>query len=402
MPTTPNMDLVLPVPTETPGPTWASELNSALDRVDLHDHTANLGVPVPTAGMNIDEDLSFNQYNATSVRSVRFVDPESSLGDPNDLACVYAAGGNLFFNDSSGVRIQLTAGGALNAASIGGIGGDYATSDASVYYQTIDDTFYFTSDTNVPATINMGSAIIREPVLNSNRITLKSPTSLGASYDITLPSAVPASSRVLSMSSTGALSAGATGIIVASDMGTSSVESAAIAPGAVTESKLQDQAVSTDKIANLAVTAAKIGSLAVTTAKIDNGAVTQGKLAAVPISTTSGSGTFSTTSATPVAVTNLNTNFTTTGRLVVMVLEAASAVTGAQLSATGAGGTIFLRRDSTVLGAFALGNSPMPPGGFTTSTVAAAGNYNYNVQAKSATGVETVSVTQVQLKVYEL
>ena len=241
MPITPNMDLILPDVSETPGPEWATELNTALTAIDSHDHTSGSGLQVPTAGININEALSMNTYDLTRIRSTRYENQAAALGDAGDVGCIYVAGGNMFFNDSSGVQIQLTAGGALNAASIGGIGGDYSTSSASVYYQSIDETFYFTSDTNTPATINMGSAIIREPSVTSpNAITIKSPTSLSASYDLTLPTALPASTRVLSMSAAGAVQPGVASAIVAADLGTSSV--------------------TTDKIAALAVTAAKIGA----------------------------------------------------------------------------------------------------------------------------------------------
>lgn len=259
MSTTPNMDLILPTVSETAGPDYATEVNTAFETVDSHDHTTDKGVQVPAAGINIDSDLTFNNFNATDFKSVRFRNQSVALGGATDVGCMYEAGGNLFYNDLTGTQIQLTAGGALNAASIGGIGGDYSTSTASVYYQSIDSTYYFTSNTNTPATVNIGSAIIREPAVSSNGITIKSAASLGASYDLTLPSATPASTRILSMTSSGTVAAGTAGTVVAADLANSSVTTA--------------------KIADLNVTAAKINTGAVQTAKLDDGAVTYAKIA---------------------------------------------------------------------------------------------------------------------------
>lgn len=39
MPKTPNMQLHLPVPGQTPAGEWGGKLNQALEQVDAHDHT---------------------------------------------------------------------------------------------------------------------------------------------------------------------------------------------------------------------------------------------------------------------------------------------------------------------------------------------------------------------------
>jgi hypothetical protein len=262
------MNLILPTPTETPGPTYATQNNTAFETVDSHDHTTGAGVQVPTAGINIDADLNFNAYNATVLRSSRFDNRGSALGESTDIGCTYVAGGNLFFNDISGTQIQLTAGGALNAASIGGVGGDYSTSSASVYYQLVDETFYFTSDTNTPATINMGSAIIREPAASAPGITIKSPAALGSGYDVTLPTALPASTRVLSMTSAGTLVPGSTGAIVTADLADLAVTTAKIADTAVTTAKIIDSSITNSKIADGTILNAKLSDGTITGQKV--------------------------------------------------------------------------------------------------------------------------------------
>lgn len=258
MSTTPNMDLILPTVSETPGPTYATEVNTAFETVDEHDHTTAKGVQVPTNGININNNLAFNNYHQTSVKSVRFYNQSSALGTASDIGCIYEAGGNLFYNDLTGTQIQLTAGGALNAASIGGIGGDYSTSTASVYYQSSDSTFYFTSNTNIPATVNVGSVLVREPSASTNAITIKSPTSLSASYNFTLPTALPASTRVLSITNAGVVAAGAASTIQTSEISDSAITTPKIANGNVTAAKMDTNSVATGAIIDSAVTVAKV------------------------------------------------------------------------------------------------------------------------------------------------
>ena len=63
--TTPNMNLVLPDVGVEVGPLWATEQDNAFAAVDAHDHTSTKGKKVPTAGLNINDDLTFNSNDAT-------------------------------------------------------------------------------------------------------------------------------------------------------------------------------------------------------------------------------------------------------------------------------------------------------------------------------------------------
>lgn len=203
MPTTPNMGMLLPVPTVTPGPTYASENNDAFEVVDSHDHSSGKGVPVPSDGININADLSFNNFNATTLRSVRFTSQGSPLSLPADLSCLYVSMGNLFYNNQLGQQVQITSGAAIDATSIGGIGGDYATSTALEFYTTFTRTFTFWSANNVPANLDAGSVTIREVTTSPHGLTLASPTGLAADYTITMPPALPASTASLVVSPSG-------------------------------------------------------------------------------------------------------------------------------------------------------------------------------------------------------
>lgn len=118
MPTTTYMAMVLPVPASTLGPQWATELNAALTVNDAHDHTTGKGKQVPSAGINVNADLAFGSYNATALKSARFTSQAAPLGGVSDLSTVYVSTGDLYFNNSAGTQIRVTAGGALNVAGL--------------------------------------------------------------------------------------------------------------------------------------------------------------------------------------------------------------------------------------------------------------------------------------------
>jgi hypothetical protein len=203
---TPNMGLSLPTVSVTPGPAWANNVNTAFGVVDSHNHTAGNGVPVPSAGININGDLSFNGYNATTFRSVRLQSQASVLGGPNDLSCLFAVGGDLYYNSGAGQHIQLTIGGALNATSIGGIGGDYATSTASVSYSSASQTFTFWQASSTSAILDVGPLKIHA-VGNANSVTFGANASMSSGYTMTLPVSLPAVQSFMTLDNTGAIAA---------------------------------------------------------------------------------------------------------------------------------------------------------------------------------------------------
>ena len=207
MPTTANMSLLLPIVSTTIGPLWASEINNALILVDEHDHSPGKGVPVTSAGISLNGDLPFNSYNATTIRSTRYINNLTPLALPSDLSAIYVSGGNLYYNNEIGQQVQITAGAGLNAASIGAIGGDYGTSTASVFYTSATQTFTFWQDANTPAILDTGPIILRPTTVSPFGITLQAPTAIAADYTVTLPLSAPASTKILTMDSTGTVAA---------------------------------------------------------------------------------------------------------------------------------------------------------------------------------------------------
>jgi hypothetical protein len=200
---TDNMKLNLPVPSATPGPTYASEIVTAFESVDEHNHTTDKGVKVPSSGLNVNDDVPCNDHNLTDARTVRFHNQAASLALATDLGCLYEAGGDLYWNSGAGDIVRLTSGPALDAASIGAIGGDYGTSSASLFYTTASKTFTFESDTLKPAAIDAGPLTIREIATSAKGITIESPDSLAADYGLTLPAGLPAATKPLTVTAAG-------------------------------------------------------------------------------------------------------------------------------------------------------------------------------------------------------
>jgi len=116
MPITPNMNMTLPTPSTTPGPTWADNVNAAFDVVDAHDHTSGNGVPVPTAGLDIDDDLSLNSHALLAADYLEMDQQLTTLG-PSVTDSLYDVSGNLYFNNGSGTPVQVTVGNAVNVSS---------------------------------------------------------------------------------------------------------------------------------------------------------------------------------------------------------------------------------------------------------------------------------------------
>lgn len=202
--TTPFMSLTLPDVGAggTVGTTWATYLNTALSAIDSHDHTSGSGNQIPSAGLDIDADLDFSDFGADNLGFVAFT---ARALKPTPTLSLYAKGADLYFQDSTGTEVRITQDSALAGSSDGGFGGDYGDGDELATYSNATKTFSFMQDTSpaVPAKIYSSDISIGQATTAPNVITLKSPNSLAASYTLTLPTALPASTRKLQFSSSG-------------------------------------------------------------------------------------------------------------------------------------------------------------------------------------------------------
>lgn len=200
----PNMNLPIPQVGVDPGPDWALNINSSLTLIDNHNHSAGYGVQINPAGININSDLPFNGNDATILRSTRFQLQSAPItGAAPDLACLYASGVDLYFNDANGNQIQITSNGGI-AGSPGSISN--LTSPASASYVAANSTFVWQSAANTAATMDMRSIILRNSSANSKGLTLNPPAAMGANYSLTLPS-LPGTQSFMTLDAAGNMSA---------------------------------------------------------------------------------------------------------------------------------------------------------------------------------------------------
>lgn len=107
------MNLTLPVVSVTLGPEWATELNTALESIDAHDHTSGKGRLITVAALNIDDNLPMNGFVLENVPYLQVntaASPVSGSGFENSLS---TGSGDLYWTNGAGVAVQLTSGGTI-------------------------------------------------------------------------------------------------------------------------------------------------------------------------------------------------------------------------------------------------------------------------------------------------
>lgn len=397
---TPLMGMDLPTVGITIGPTWASNLNTALLKVDSHDHTSGNGSLIPTNGLNINADLSFGGYNLITARSVRLSPQGSALALALDKECVYSVNGSLYYNNSSGTAVQITSGAGLNLASVGTIGGDYGGVgvNATVTYNNTSKTYNFLQAAAQTAKMAAGEYLLYETATSTNAVSLKSPASLATSYSVTFPATVPGATKFLRMTSAG---------VIQNDM---DVDNSTV-----------EISGSTVRVKALGITSNELAASSVVNAKIADGTIAKAKQAAVGHQISSSSGTSTSTSTSFVDVVNQSVTITTVGRpVVIMVLPTSTAaLIGITGSGFGAGGTVDatsnfqLLRGATPISINSvkfkgLANAAGDIDFYVTNMVffdaPTAGTYTYKLQynrATSGAGTSSAVCSNVQLVAWE-
>jgi len=386
------MGLPVPVPSQDPGPQYAEDLNSCLTLLDQHDHASGSGVQITPSGLNINADLDFVTNNAIGLLSSRYTAQNSPLAGASDLGCTYVSGADLYYNDTAGNQVRITASGSV-AGTPGSIGS--LVSPASVTWVVADDTYVFESDVNTAGNIDCGSVIIREVAASANGVTLSSPAALAANYTLTFPGALPGSGTKLATIDNSGNVACSWAFNPASIAVTANV--VAVASGAIS--------------------ATELASNAVTTAKILDANVTRAKLESVGQQVSSSCGTFTRTSGAFADVTNLSVSLTTTGRPVRVELQAVATGT-ANIYVGSSGGAITsaraqiaLLRNGSNICIFTVGGGGASSSdlkfysavnGFGYLDLPAAGTYTYKVQAAIVDSNNQVNIENVVLVAYEL
>lgn len=152
---TPNMLLSLPTVSVTVGPTWATNINTALELVDAHDHSSDKGARITPAGLNINADLDISNQVFYNFKSVRFQDQLATLSGSSNSNALHTVSGNLYFTSGSGTSIQLTDGGSI--ASSPGSASIFETTAvaANVTIGNADTFVYLIIDTTAARTITL-------------------------------------------------------------------------------------------------------------------------------------------------------------------------------------------------------------------------------------------------------
>lgn len=192
-----DLGIDLPTPGGDTG-TWGTDLNTELQKVI----DAVEGGTLVSVGLTVDDSIPMAGYSITDAGAYYFRNKSSAH---TTASCIYLRDGDLYCNDSSGNEIRITASGSINASGVAGIGGDYGGANpAAATYNDANSKFVFVSDPNVPASVEHGSIRLqRTGETSPNAITIQGPVSLGSAYTITLFSALPASTSILTISSAG-------------------------------------------------------------------------------------------------------------------------------------------------------------------------------------------------------
>jgi hypothetical protein len=371
---TPNMNLPNPVPGVDPGIDYANNIQSSFNQIDQHNHTTNQGVQIPTGGLNINADLTFNGFNATNLRSARFTAQVSPLALAADIGCIYVSGVDLYYNDLAGSPpIQITSGGKVITTNTGISDGSGNSASFSAGVLVVGNV------STAPDNIQAGSILIGNNTAGSNFTKISAATALAASYTITLPSAIASSANSFLVSN-------ASGVLsyVNVDNSTLSVASSVLAvpAGGITTTQIASQTIAQG---NLALRA------------------TGSTVAAGGFATSPSSGFFSIGSGSGF-VTNLSVTITTTGRPVFVGLLGAPGGTASSVNTTGSGEIFFDR--GTPLGTPAPGaplacSQTLPSSSFFYIDPLPTGTYTYQVVATYLSG-SALAVTDCILYAYEI
>ena len=155
--TTTYMNLVLPTPGQRLGPTWASDINTALTRIDQHDHST-IGKQLGSSALKIDADLSFTDlgstaavaYAATNVKYSGYSSQATALSSTSFPSSVYVTSGELYYNDAAGNQVQLTSAGAVSSTGVSSI--QFASTTAALTgtatIAVADNLSYYYCDTS--------------------------------------------------------------------------------------------------------------------------------------------------------------------------------------------------------------------------------------------------------------
>jgi hypothetical protein len=180
---------------------------------------------VVPADMSMSADLSFlvasENYRVTDLLASSYVLNASQLSAVTYPRSVYFAGveGDAYVNDGAGRQIRITSGGSVNIAATGSITSTgspaYGSDGVELRWDGADLEYEMRagSDTDDYGDVRLDDVIFNDGT--GNFIRLGAP-SIASDYTITFPTAVPASTSLVQMSSAGVLTASPSGNVATS------------------------------------------------------------------------------------------------------------------------------------------------------------------------------------------
>lgn len=177
MTTTDNMELELPTVSSTPGPTWASMLNTLLQLIDEHDHSTDKGAKVTPAGILINAALDFVNNKLNNAASLGLYD--KAAADSAHLGSLQRIGGNLYWITPAAASVQITSGSSIVSSGSGAL----SVSTPGAYPYSI-----VTGDTSTVLLIDCSAArtLTLPAASNAMYVYIKDATGQAQTYNITV------------------------------------------------------------------------------------------------------------------------------------------------------------------------------------------------------------------------
>ncbi len=162
---------------------------------------------IATAAINVNADLPINGYTLTTVGKIGFTAITAPVSGSKNLY-VSSADNELYWRTNAGTNVKLTSGTTINAALIGGIGGDYTSVSAAVAFDDANDRYTFKQNSATGwARLASGEVRVFETgTSESVYVGFAAPAALAASYTTTWPLAVPSETVQMRMTSAGVVS----------------------------------------------------------------------------------------------------------------------------------------------------------------------------------------------------
>ena len=133
---------------------WGGSLNTILQSI-----IDRLEAQVTTAGFNVDTTLELNNNVLDEINYLRLTNQTISVVATKTI---WIKDGELYFVDASGNEVQLTSGGSINASALGGIGGDYTSSAATMTYTDANSNYGLFSTPGTYARTDVGPLHIHD------------------------------------------------------------------------------------------------------------------------------------------------------------------------------------------------------------------------------------------------